>query len=324
MRIASDLEVAVADGLDAIAGLGARAARQRWTTATHAPARALLARIADSAREALADVRRVLGILRRDGDEPQPRAAGGRRRPRARRPRRSPCPSEPPARAPRARRRRATPPALDRLLVPVLLAVAAGRAPPPRVRHHRPPDRGADRVPGRRCRCCGAAATRSPPRSPCSPPSRSRARSCGLDTFPAADGAALVCAAYAIGAYAGRRTALAGLGALALGEAAHAAAFHPQAVVPAVFGGAARPVDGRPHRPQPARADGDGARARRARRAHPRAGGARRGDRRAHARRARAARRGRAQHQRDRDPGRAAPTGIVERDPARAARVRRR
>jgi signal transduction histidine kinase len=59
--------------------------------------------------------------------------------------------------------------------------------------------------------------------------------------FPAADGAALVCAAYAIGAYANPRHAAVGIGALAVGEAAHALAFHPQAVGIAVFAAAAVP-----------------------------------------------------------------------------------
>ena len=53
-----------------------------------------------------------------------------------------------------------------------------------------------------------------------------------LDSFPVSDIGALMCAAYAIGAYAERRVAIAGLALLALGDVAHAAAFHPDGVAP--------------------------------------------------------------------------------------------
>jgi signal transduction histidine kinase len=61
------------------------------------------------------------------------------------------------------------------------------------------------------------------------------------DAFPAGDALALICAAYAAGAYAGRRAAVAGLVVLALGEALHALAFHPEAVAIAVLGAGAVP-----------------------------------------------------------------------------------
>ena len=120
MRIAADLEVAVADRLHAIAAL-APELRARLDEGAHDPARALLARIADSAREALADVRRVLGHPAPRRRRAEPRAARGRRRPRAA--------ARGGARArgaAGARRRRpaARPRPLDRILVLVLLAVA--------------------------------------------------------------------------------------------------------------------------------------------------------------------------------------------------------
>jgi signal transduction histidine kinase len=63
----------------------------------------------------------------------------------------------------------------------------------------------------------------------------------GLDTFPIFDIAALVSAAYAVGAHAERRLVVAGLLVVALGSALHAVAFHPDAVAPAVLGGATVP-----------------------------------------------------------------------------------
>ena len=69
MRIAGDLQAAIAGGLREIAA-NADALPDHLRAGDHTAARALLARSATTAREALADVRRVLGILRREG---QPR-----------------------------------------------------------------------------------------------------------------------------------------------------------------------------------------------------------------------------------------------------------
>jgi signal transduction histidine kinase len=62
-----------------------------------------------------------------------------------------------------------------------------------------------------------------------------------LDSFPLGDILAMVVATYAIGAYAERRSALAGLGLIAVGAGIHAAAFYPDGVVPALLGGVALP-----------------------------------------------------------------------------------
>ncbi len=51
----------------------------------------------------------------------------------------------------------------------------------------------------------------------------------------------MICATYALGAYADRRWALAGLAVTAAGAAVHAAVFYPEGVVPALLGGVALP-----------------------------------------------------------------------------------
>jgi signal transduction histidine kinase len=63
----------------------------------------------------------------------------------------------------------------------------------------------------------------------------------GLDAFPVCNIAALICASYAVGAYAGQQRAIAGLGLFTLGAALHAAIFYPEGVLPAILGGAAVP-----------------------------------------------------------------------------------
>ena len=62
-----------------------------------------------------------------------------------------------------------------------------------------------------------------------------------LDRFPVADIAAVVCGAYAIGAYAERRHSLVGLAALVTAVGVHAALFFPDGTVIALFGGVAVP-----------------------------------------------------------------------------------
>ena len=62
-----------------------------------------------------------------------------------------------------------------------------------------------------------------------------------LDSFPLGDILAMVVATYSLGAHAERHRALAGLGLIAAGAAAHAAAFYPDGVLPALLGGVALP-----------------------------------------------------------------------------------
>jgi signal transduction histidine kinase len=69
MRIAADLQAAVADRLEETVGRSAEL-RRRLEAGEIARAHELLTTIAGAAREALADVRRVLGILRRDETAP--------------------------------------------------------------------------------------------------------------------------------------------------------------------------------------------------------------------------------------------------------------
>ena len=229
-RIAADLQVAVADGLRAIVR---RAQRLPGVLARdeRAEARALLASVAATAREALADVRRVLGVLRREGqtaplappatvvDPPAPAApAGGEERAAA---------------PPRVRR----PPSIDaraadRLLAaavllgleielaatdPSLLAAlsAAAIAVPLLWRRRHPVAVGAAVL--------AAVALQSTLVEPAA--------------FPVLDIVAIVCACYAIGAHAGARAAIAGLAVTAAAATIHAAVFYPDGVVPALLGG---------------------------------------------------------------------------------------
>ncbi len=101
-RIAADLQVAVAGGLRAIVD-DAEAVQGELRAGESAAARERLARIATTARAALADVRRVLGVLRHDGEAP--RLAPPQGDPLAALP--SAAPAETPA---RRRRRRAVRP----------------------------------------------------------------------------------------------------------------------------------------------------------------------------------------------------------------------
>ncbi len=249
MRIATDLQAAVAKGLGAVVHR-AQELPGRLAAGDHAAAHALLASIACTAREALGDVRRVLGVLRHDGQPPRlaPPVADPFAVPDA-----GPDtvahaatdagPAEP---APPERDRRwwlplgaRAAPWLDRLLVAALFVGAeielALVAP------------AGDRVVAaliavpivipllwRRLRpvpvalaVLGAIAVQS--------------AAVGLDAFPVADTFALICASYAIGAHLERRAAVAGLGLVALGVGAHAAVFYPEAVAAALLGGAAFP-----------------------------------------------------------------------------------
>jgi signal transduction histidine kinase len=251
MRIATDLQAAVNDGLGEIvrqAGeLPARLAAE-----DHAAAHALLTNIAARAREVLADVRRVLGVLRHDGQPPplaptvagpSPLAAGvevtappvhaaGDPGPESAVAR---APGEAAPRSPATRGERR----LDRLLVATLLLGAEAEV-------ARAASSG-DRV----LAALSAAAIVVPllwrRRRPvavavavlCAVTVQSIVL--GLEAFPVFDIVALMSASYAVGAHAERRLALAGLVLVALGVVVHAAAFHPDAMAQALLGGAAAP-----------------------------------------------------------------------------------
>ena len=238
MRIAGDLQAAIAGGLREIAA-NADALPDHLGAGDHTAARALLARSATTAREALADVRRVLGILRREGQ-----------------PRRLDPPTDtttaldpPPPPANEAahelvRRDRVRPPALapatvDRVLAAAVLvgvelelafvapagewlvaALAGVLIAAPLLWRRRYPRLAFAGV-------LGAVALQS--------------ALVDLETFPVSDIAAVVCATYAIAAYADRAAAVAGLVLALAGTAAHSAVFYPDGVVAALLGGVAAP-----------------------------------------------------------------------------------
>ena len=225
MRIAGDLQAAIAGGLAEIA---ARAGRVE--AGERVEARAQFAAIAAIARDALADVRRVLGILRRDGE---PRRLGPPAAvpaaPSA--PHAAPHAAAPPAPQPP----RVAPHVLDRLLAAALLiglAVELALAAEP-----------------------AAALTAVPIAAPLlwrrAHPLAAfvavlaaiglQSALLDLDAFPVFDIAAVVSATYSIGAYAGRRPAVAGLVVAAAGVAAHAAVFYPEGVAAALLGGVVAP-----------------------------------------------------------------------------------
>jgi signal transduction histidine kinase len=264
MRIAADLEAAVAVRLDEVMRL-TPALREHIAAEEAVAARALLQRVADASREALADVRRVLGVLRRDGEEPQ--RAPQRRTPAPDAGAPAPDPGAPangvavanvaapsaagvavahvtaaPAEAGGTVMRRDDPPGVDWLGRVLAAAVLVGAQVEFALR-----ESGGDHLAGALTAVAVAAPLLWRRRRPVAAALAILA-AVALQSvllrpqyFPAADGAALVCAAYAIGAYANRRDAIVGIGVLAIGEAAHALAFHPQAVAIAVFAAAAVP-----------------------------------------------------------------------------------
>ena len=246
MRIAADLHAAVADGLGLIVSQ-AQELQRLLAAREHAAARGLFAKIAGDSREALADVRRVLGVLRHDGEAPRlaPPAADRDAAVAPQTPQTpAPAPQAPPpgAGSPGRRRRSwraAGRDTLDRALVAGLLVTAELE-----LALTLPADkRGlgaltvvAIVVPLRWRRdhpalvagvVLGAVAVQSAAVSP--------------DSIPLCDIVALICASYAVGAYAGRRTAIAGLVLFTLGVGLHAAAFYPEGVLPAILGGSAVP-----------------------------------------------------------------------------------
>jgi signal transduction histidine kinase len=203
VRIATDLQAAVTGTLETIA----RDTRDVAGRLEGGAARDLLSGIAAGARQALADVRRVLGILRHQASEPPP--------------------APPPATPIQARRPLpvwALPAALlvagelelalefgtaVAALSPLLLAA------PLLVRSRLPLAAAAGVLAG--------VAFQSVTLDP--------------DAFPATSILAVVCASYAIGAHAGMATAVAGLVLFATGTTLHAVVVHPDAVAPALLGG---------------------------------------------------------------------------------------
>jgi signal transduction histidine kinase len=232
VRIASDLQAAIAGGLAQIAAQAADA-RSRLRAGDAAGARALLAAIAATAREALADVRRVLGILRHDGQarrlsphDPHPLDRIGRRFARV------------PAVAAHESRteRRSLPAALaDRIIVACVMAGGALEL-------------GLEAGAGAAFTAVPIAlpllARRTwPVAVPIAVVSAIALQSLltDLDAFPLADMGAVVCAAYAVGAYAERTAAIAGLALAAAAVGLHAAVFYSHGVVAALLGGVAAP-----------------------------------------------------------------------------------
>jgi signal transduction histidine kinase len=276
MRIAGDLQAAIAGRLQEI--VRRADALPESLRADRAGARASLATIATTARDALADVRRVLGILRREGQAPRltphaaaplvvveagapPAEAGGRETAPGHDPgapegdtgvdgdadsahdRRASSDARPASDADSAHDRAPGTPfadsVLDRLLVAALIAGAEVDL--------------AFTVPaGDRL---VAALTAIPIALPLLW-RRSRPLLVGavvlaavalqsllldLDGFPVSDIAAVVCVTYAIGAHADRRHSVAGLFGAVTGAAVHAAIFYPDGVVAALLGGVAAP-----------------------------------------------------------------------------------
>ena len=236
-RIAADLQVAVAGGLRTIVG-HAEPLRVELRAGDHHAARERLATVAATARAALGDVRRVLGVLRHDGEAPPlaptlpassalARAASGPARP-------APATAPPPTRA-RSGPLGGREALADRLLAAAVLVVAATEL----------------AVTDSAAAALTAVAIAVPLLWRRGRPVAVAAavllaiglQSAVLDlgSFPLGDILAMVVATYAIGAYAGPRADLAGLGLIAAGAAVHAAVFYPDGVVPALLGGVALP-----------------------------------------------------------------------------------
>jgi signal transduction histidine kinase len=244
IRIATDLRTAVGDGLDEIVRQ-ARELPDRLAAGDHAAARALLTNIAERARDVLADVRRVLGVLRHEGRPPPlaptvaaPRSLGSARAPASAVSNAGP---DTPAASASAVPRDALPVAsrLDRLLAATLLAgaeieMALAASGGHRVLAALTPVAIVVPLLWRRRRPLAVAAVVLAAVS-------LQSAVLGLDAFPVVDIVALMCASYTVGAHAERRLAVAGLVLVALGVTAHAAIFHPDAIAQALLGGAVAP-----------------------------------------------------------------------------------
>jgi signal transduction histidine kinase len=227
-RIAADLQVAVAGGLRTIAG-EAEALPDVLRAGDHVTARERFAVIAGTARSALADVRRVLGVLRHDGEPRRLEPPSADARPAA-----APVAPAPPSPATRPRVARGGAVG-DRVLAAAVLVVgmtelaiagpagawltAVPIATPLLWRRQRPVAVVAAVL--------AAIAAQS--------------LLLDLESFPLGDMLAVVIATYAVGAYAHRRAALAGLVLAATAAALHAVLFYPEGVVAALLGGVALP-----------------------------------------------------------------------------------
>ena len=206
MRIAADLQVAATGGLATIARQASGVANL-LETGQGAAAREPLAAIATGARQALADVRRVLGILRREESEPIPAE-----------------PVAPPAAARRPLPTWVLPAALltgaqVELLLEfggVMAALSGVLIAAPLLVCARLPLVAAAGV-------LAAVAFQTLMLDP--------------DAFPATSIVAIVCAAYALGANTDGGMAIAGLVAFAAGTTLHAALAHPDGLAPALIGG---------------------------------------------------------------------------------------
>jgi signal transduction histidine kinase len=227
-RIAADLQVAVAGGLRMIAR-DAETLPDVLRAGDHVTARERLALIAGTARAALADVRRVLGVLRHDGEGPRLTPPQREEHPGA-------APATPsPAPAPPAARQTLRAPSADRALVAAVLvagatelAIAGPAGAPLTAVAIAAPLLWRRRRPVLVVAAVLAAIT-------------VQSLLLDLDSFPLGDMLAMVIASYAIGAYGDRRQALAGLLLAATGAALHAAVFYPEGVVAALLGGVALP-----------------------------------------------------------------------------------
>jgi signal transduction histidine kinase len=265
MRIAADLQAAVADRLSETveqAGL----LRRRLADGDDARARELLASIATAAREALADVRRVLGILRRETDAP-PLAPPVPPPDPTPSPAVAAAPPHSPARAESSPAASAPPPSVADLVAPS----SAPAAPATRTAAV------ARGLTGRRLDLALAAAllvaavveqllvaddhrvfavlsalaiVAPMPWRRAHPIATALASLAAVavqstvlepDSFAVADAAVLISGTYAIGAYLPRRPAIAGIAVFAAGTATHAAVFFPDAVPAALLGAAAVP-----------------------------------------------------------------------------------
>ena len=271
MRIAGDLQSAIADSLREIAA-DAGALPDRVRAGDSTAARALLARSAATAREALADVRRVLGILRRQDQPPrldppikldaredlEPSTALDVGAPAAHEDLEPRTGDDPPELGDRVGDDRESVGGRDD-------RVGGGGLPLPAFA-----PATADRVLASAVLVCvvlelafaapagewpAAALTgvliaapllwrrRYPLPTFAGVLGAVALQSAWLDlaSFPVADIAAVVCATYAIAAYSGRRAAVAGLVLALAGIGAHSAIFYPDGVVAALLGGVVAP-----------------------------------------------------------------------------------
>ena len=276
MRIAADLHAAVAGSL----GVIVRRAQElppRLAAADHAAARELFTSIAAGAREALADVRRVLGVLRHEG-QAAPLAPPGAGAGAAAAADPGAALAAPPAvlsARPEATAVKAPTGDVDGVATAgaATTSSAAATAAPRRAWSRPFAGRGehwldyalvAALLTGAALELALTAPADTQPLAALTAaaivtPLLWRRRrpelvalavfaavfvqsaALQLDAFPACDIISLICAAYAIGAYADRRAAIAGLVLFALGAVAHAALFYPDGILPALLGGAVVP-----------------------------------------------------------------------------------